>query len=303
MGRVKLLMPGPKEFSGEKRAIPHTQWALFWRKFRKIALAKVGAITLLMLGLCAVFAPYLGLPSITEMDLSQSATPPTWLHPLGTDSYGRDLLARLVYGARVSLSVGLSSVGLSMLAGIPLGLLAGYFRGKLDSILMRLMDAIFSFPPILLAIALVAILGPSAGTVVIALSVVYTPRFARVVRSSTLAESELEYVLSARAIGASHWRIMFIQVLPNVVGPITVQATVTFAYAIITEASLSFLGLGVQPPSPSWGLMLNEARMYIEDAPYYPIFPGLAIVIAVLAINLFGDGLRDALDPRQQGGE
>jgi peptide/nickel transport system permease protein len=303
MGRVKPVISETKELSGNQRTYPRTQWALFWRKFRKITLAKAGAVTLLVIGFCAIFAPYLGLPSITEMDLGQSAAPPTWSHPLGTDSYGRDMLARLVHGARVSLAVGLSSVGLSLLAGIPLGLLAGYFKGKLDSILMRLMDAVFSFPPILLAIALVAILGPSAGTVVIALSVVYTPRFARVVRSSTLAESELEYVMSARAIGASHWRIMFIQILPNVVGPITVQATVTFAYAIITEASLSFLGLGVQPPSPSWGLMLNEARMYIEDAPYYPIFPGLAIVIAVLAINLLGDGLRDALDPRQNRGE
>lgn len=296
-------MKTPKNSSGDKGTFPHTQWAIFWRKFKKITLAKAGAITLLMLGLCAIFAPYLGLPSITEMDLSHPAASPSWSHPFGTDSYGRDLLARLVYGARVSLAVGLSSVGLSMLAGIPLGLFAGYFKGRLDNILMRLMDAIFSFPPILLAIALVAILGPSAQTVVIALSVVYTPRFARVVRSSTLAESELEYVISARAIGAGHWRIMFAQILPNVFGPITVQATVTFAFAIITEASLSFLGLGVQPPSPSWGLMLNEARMYIEDAPYYPIFPGLAIVIAVLAINLFGDGLRDALDPKQQRGE
>jgi peptide/nickel transport system permease protein len=296
-------MPAHKNSLESKGTPPRTQWALFWRKFRKITLAKAGAITLLMIGLGALFAPYLGLPSITEMDLSNSVSPPTWRHPFGTDSYGRDMLARLVYGARVSLTVGLSSVGLSMLAGIPLGLLAGYFKGRLDNLLMRLMDAVFSFPPILLAIALVAILGPSAGTVVIALSVVYTPRFARVVRSSTLAEGELEYVMSARAIGANPWRIMFIQILPNVFGPITVQATVTFAYAIITEASLSFLGLGVQPPSPSWGLMLNEARMYIEDAPYYPIFPGLAIVLAVLAINLFGDGLRDALDPKQQRGE
>ncbi len=296
-------MPMHKNSLGNKEILPRTQWALFWRKFRKITLAKAGAITLLMIGLCAIFAPFLGLPSITEMDLTNPASPPTWKHPLGTDSYGRDMLARLVYGARVSLAVGISSVGLSMLAGIPLGLLAGYFKGRLDSILMRLMDAVFSFPPILLAIALVAILGPSASTVVIALSVVYTPRFARVVRSSTLAECELEYTMSARAIGANPWRIMFNQILPNVIGPITVQGTVTFAYAIITEASLSFLGLGVQPPAPSWGLMLNEARMYIEDAPYYPIFPGLAIVIAVLAINLFGDGLRDALDPKQQRGE
>jgi peptide/nickel transport system permease protein len=286
-----------------KGAYPRTLWALFWRQFNKIILAKVGATILLIICFCAILAPYLCLHSITEMDLTNAAAPPTWSHPLGTDSFGRDVLARLIYGARVSLSVGLGSIGLSMFAGIPMGLFAGYFKGRLDTLIMRLMDAFFSFPPILLAIALVAILGPSAGTVVIALAVVYTPRFARVVRSSTLAESELEYVLAARAIGASRWRIIFTGILPNVVGPITVQATVTFAYAIITEASLSFLGLGVQPPSSSWGLMLNEARMYIEDAPYYPIFPGMAIVIAVLGINLFGDGLRDALDPKQQRGE
>ena len=259
MGRVKLLMPGPKEFSGEKGTVPHTQWALFWRKFRRIALAKIGAFTLLMLGLCAVFAPYLGLPSITEMDLSQSAAPPTWSHPLGTDSYGRDLLARLVYGARISLAVGLSSVGLSMLAGIPLGLLSGYFRGKLDSILMRLMDAIFSFPPILLAIALVAILGPSAGTVVIALSVVYTPRFARV----GAFEHARRKRIGVRHLGAGYRG----QPLEDHVYSSPAQCHRAdygpsdrhICLRNYNRGKPEFSGLGVQPPSPSWGLMLNEA--------------------------------------------
>ena len=277
-----------------------TRFALVWRQLKKNKLALFGAVLLIILGLLAIFSPLLGLQSTTEMDLEQIVSPPSVKHPLGTDSYGRDMMARLIYGARVSLTVGLVAVGCSMLAGIPLGLLSGYFKGHLDNFLMRLMDAIFAFPPILLALALVAILGPSLRTLIIALSIVYTPRFARVVRASALSEREGEYVTAARAIGCSSFRVMFLQIFPNIVGPITVQATVTYAYAILTEASLSFLGLGVQPPTPSWGLMLSEARMYLEEAPYYPIFPGLAIVISVLAINLFGDGLRDALDPKQQ---
>jgi peptide/nickel transport system permease protein len=195
------------------------------------------------------------------------------------------------------------AVGLSMVLGIPIGLYAGYFKGSVDNVLMRLMDAVFSFPPILLAIALVAILGPSINTVIIALAIVYTPRFARIVRSSTLTEREREYVSAALAAGGRSLRIIFSHILPNVSGPVIVQATVTYAYAILMEASLSFLGLGVQPPTPSWGQMLSEARKYLEDAPYYPLFPGLAIVISVLSINLLGDGLRDALDPRQQRAE
>ncbi len=276
------------------------RWELVWGQFRRNKPAILGALLLIVIVFCAFFAPFLRLQSITEMNLTNIVAPPSWEHPLGTDSYGRDMLARIVFGSRVSLSVGFVAVGLAMLFGVPLGLSAGYFKGRFDNVLMRIMDAFFTFPPILLAIALVGILGPSIRTVVIALTIVYTPRFARIVRSSTLAVSEFEYVTASRAIGCGSIGIIFKHILPNVSGPIIVQATVTYAYAILTEASLSFLGLGVQPPTPSWGLMLSEARMYIEDSPLYPIFPGLAIVVSVLAINLFGDGLLDALDPKQQ---
>jgi peptide/nickel transport system permease protein len=280
---------------------PRTRFELLWRQLRKNKLALLGASFLIFISLLAIFAHWLGLQSITEMDLQHIASPPSWKHLLGTDSYGRDMLARLVYGARVSLTVGILAVGGAMAIGVPLGLLSGYVKGRLDNFLMRIMDAIFSFPPILLAIALVAILGPSMKTVIIALAIVYTPRFARVVRASALSERELDYIVAARAMGCSFTRIIFLHIFPNIIGPLTVQATVTYAYAILTEASLSFLGLGVQPPTPSWGLMLSDARMYLEEAPYYPIFPGIAIVLSVLSVNLFGDGLRDAMDPKQQG--
>ncbi|MBW2146945.1 MAG: ABC transporter permease [Deltaproteobacteria bacterium] len=293
MSRTEDITPKPLS-----RA--RARWELVWGHFRRSKPAIFGAFLLIVIVFSAFFAPFLGLRSITEMNLTNIVAPPSWEHPLGTDSYGRDMLARIVFGSRVSLFVGFVAVGLAMFFGIPLGLSAGYLKGRFDNALMRIMDAFFTFPPILLAIALVGILGSSVKTVIIALTIVYTPRFARIVRSSTLAVSEFEYVTASRAIGCGSIGIIFKHILPNVSGPIIVQATVTYAYAILTEASLSFLGLGVQPPTPSWGLMLSEARMYIEDSPWYPIFPGLAIVVSVLAINLFGDGLRDALDPKRQ---
>lgn len=275
-----------------------SRWRTFSRRFRRHKAGTIGGMVLAVIAGCAILAPVLPLKSTTEIDLTSQVAPPSRKHLLGTDSYGRDLLARLVHGARMSLLVGAASVGLSMSVGVGLGLVAGYYGGVLDDVVMRLMDAVFTLPPILLAIALVGLMGPNARTVIVALAIVYTPRFARIVRASTLSEREREYVPAARAIGCGTLRIMRAHLLPNLTAPVVVQATATYAYAILMEAGLSFLGLGIQPPTPSWGLMLSEARTYIEDAPFYPILTGMAIAVTVLALNLFGDGLRDVLDPR-----
>ena len=248
----------------------------------------------------AVLAPYLGLPSPDDMDLYALVSPPSLSHPLGTDAYGRDILTRVLYGARVSLRVGLVSVALATLVGVPFGLLSGYYRGPVDSVLMRIVDAFLAFPPILLAVALIGILGTGETSVMIGLGIVYFPAFARVTRAKTLSVREMEFITAARAIGAKDLRILVRHLFPNVTGPILVQMTVAFAYAIIAEAGMSFLGLGTQPPTPSWGLMLAEARPYIEDAPWYPLIPGLVLSIVVLSITVVGDRLRALLDPKHR---
>jgi peptide/nickel transport system permease protein len=228
------------------------------------------------------------------------AGPGPW-HLLGTDELGRDLLTRLVHGVRPSLAAGLISVGLALVLGVPMGLLAGHFGGWLDELLMRAADALWSFPGLVLAIAVAAILGPGLANAMVAIGIVYAPVFARLVRSQTLAVRELEYVEAARSLGASDPRIMARYVWPNVSPPVLVQASVMLGQAILFEAALSFLGLGLQPPAPAWGSMLRTAYQYIEIDPWYSLFPGAAIFLAVLAFNLLGDGLRQALDPRLAG--
>jgi peptide/nickel transport system permease protein/dipeptide transport system permease protein len=222
----------------------------------------------------------------------------TWKNILGTDDLGRDILSRLIYGARVSLAVAVISVGLAFFFGTLLGCISGYYKGFLDSIIMRIMDMILSFPYILLAIVVVAYLGPSLQNCMIAIGITYIPRFARIVRGSVLEECEKDYVTSARAIGARDWRIIFIAILPNCLGPLIVQTTLSCASAILDAAALSFLGLGAQPPTPEWGAMISHSRGLILRASWVMTFPGLAILFAVLGFNLLGDGLRDALDPR-----
>jgi peptide/nickel transport system permease protein len=206
--------------------------------------------------------------------------------------------ARIVRGARVSLLVGFIAVGIGIGLGTPIGAISGYYRGKVDEVIMRIMDSLLAFPPILMALVVITILGPSLFNTMIAIGVVYIPRFARVIRGSVLSERQKEYVEAAKMVGESNLSILFRQILPNCLSPLIVQATVFIAYAILTEAALSFLGLGIQPPNPSWGSMLNEAKVFIESDPHLAIFPGLAISITVLGFNLFGDGLRDILDPR-----
>jgi len=229
-------------------------------------------------------------------------SPPTPQYPLGTDAIGRDVLSRIMYGARVSLAAGAVSVGVALSLGVLIGLLAGYHGGWIDDLLMRMIDALYSFPALLLALAITAILGPGLTNVMLAIGIVFTPAFARLVRGQALSVRERDFVMAARVTGAQPWRIMSVHIWPNVTAPIVVQASLQVAAAIVIEAGLSYLGLGVQPPTPSWGAMLKEGYQYMEQAPWLAFAPGAAMFVTVLAFNLFGDGLRHALDPRLRGG-
>jgi peptide/nickel transport system permease protein len=248
--------------------------------------------------LAAVLGPWLVATDPTALDLSLRLRPPSASHPLGLDELGRDVLARLVAGARVSLFVGLTVVGVSALVGTLVGAVAGYRGGVVDEVVGRLMDILLAFPGILLAIALVAVLGPSLVNVVLALTVIGWVGYARLVRGQVLKVKELEYVQAARALGAGSARVLLRHVVPATLSAVTVQATLGMAGVIIAEASLGFLGLGVQPPTPSWGTMLDAGRSHLFDAPHLTIFPGLAIALLVLGFNFVGDELRDRLDPR-----
>ncbi len=276
------------------------QLSQLWRN--KTAVAGLMIITVFIF--CGILAPYLSPHDPLDVSLYDQIKPPvwhetgTWNNILGTDDLGRDILSRLIYGARVSLAVAVFSVGLAFFFGTLLGCISGYYKGSLDNIIMRIMDMILSFPYILLAIVVVAYLGPSLRNAMIAIAITYVPRFARIVRGSVLEECEKDYVTSARAIGARDWRIIFIAVLPNCLGPLIVQTTLSCASAILDAAALSFLGLGAQPPTPEWGAMIAQSRGLILRASWVMTFPGLAILFAVLGFNLLGDGLRDALDPR-----
>lgn len=234
------------------------------------------------------------------MNMGGSLAEPSVQHWMGTDQFGRDLLSRVVVGTRLSLQIGVVSTGIALLVGAPLGLAAGFLGGVVDQFLSRVMDVLFSFPPLLLAIAIAGTLGPSTRNAIAAISVVYSPFFFRIARAPTLVEKQREYIQAARALGARTGRLIGRHTLPNVVAPIMVQTAVTLAYALLAEAALSYLGLGPQPPNPSWGLMLSEGRQYILQAPWMAIFPGLAILVFVFAVNLIGDGLRDVLDPMGQ---
>lgn len=261
-------------------------------------LAVVGMGILLGMVLMALLAPLLSPYSPTQTDFAALQKPPSPQHPFGTDELGRDILSRVLYGARVSLSAGIFSVALALGIGGLVGLVAGYYGGRVDNLLMRLVDAMLAFPFLVLAIALAAVLGPSLQNTMLAIAVVTLPVFARLMRGQVLAERPKEYVQAALALGAGDLRVLLGHLLPNILGPLIVQVSLSTANAILAEATLSFLGLGVQPPMPSWGSMLNAARGYLAYAPWMAVFPGVAIFLSVLAFNLIGDGLRDALDPR-----
>ncbi|MBI1735021.1 MAG: ABC transporter permease [Candidatus Rokubacteria bacterium] len=268
-----------------------------WRLAVRSTLFVAACAVLLVVVLSGVLAPLVAPYSPTSVDASQVFAGPGGRHPFGTDRFGRDVLSRIIHGVRVSLGIAGASISIAMLAGSFLGLLAGLGRAA-DQALGRLMDVFFAFPPILLAIGIAAVLGAGPGTAIVAIAVVYAPLFFRVVRGSVLAESAQAYVEAAEALGVGRLAILFRHILPNVVSPIVVQTAVCLSYAILIESALSYLGLGVQPPTPSWGTILNEGREFLALAPWVSLFPGGAIMLAVLAFNVIGDGLRDALDPR-----
>jgi peptide/nickel transport system permease protein len=262
--------------------------------------ALVSAIVLLVIIVVAIFDDFFAPQGANEQDIANRLEPPSGSHLFGTDDLGRDILSRVILGASVSLKVGFLSVGLAMVVGTLIGLVAGFYGGWRDDVLMRVMDMLFAFPAVLLAIAILAIRGPGTSNTIVAIAIVYVPIFARVTRASVLGVREEVYVRASRSVGASDFRLLTRHVLPNAAPPIIVQASVSLAFAVLAEAALSFLGLGTQPPNPSWGLMLAEGRGYIDLAWWLTFFPGIAIVVTVLCFNLLGDGLRDVLDPRQR---
>ena len=271
-----------------------------WRRLKKRRGAMLGLGIILVLVLMAVFASVLAPYDPTQQSWSLVRKPPSSAHWFGTDEVGRDLLARIIYGARASLSAGVISVGIAIALGVPLGLVAGYGPGWADVILSRITDAMLACPFLILAIALAAFLGPSLSNAMIAIGVTATPIFVRLTRGQVMSVKVEDYVESARAIGNPKWRIAVRHILPNVMPQLLVQMTLTIATAVIAEASLSFLGLGQQPPVPSWGSMLNSAQRFLTNAPWMAVWPGLAIFVTVLSFNLVGDGLRDAFDPREK---
>ncbi|MFA6956526.1 MAG: nickel transporter permease [Thermoanaerobaculia bacterium] len=267
------------------------------RKLRTFGFLAGAALTALLF-VSALAAPFVAPHDPSAQDSSRRLESPSREHPFGLDDLGRDVLSRVIWGARVSLRVGVSVVLVSSLAGVFLGALAGYFGGAVETIVMRVCDTLLAFPGILLAIALVAMLGPNLDNVIIALSIIGWVGYARLTRGQVLKVRQMDYVVAARALGARSGRVIARHVLPNVINPVIVMATLGLAGAILAEASLSFLGLGVQPPTPSWGAMLTAGRRYIGQADHLAIFPGLAIMLAVMGLNFLGDGLIDALDPK-----
>jgi peptide/nickel transport system permease protein len=278
--------------------VQRTQFQRTMRVMTRNRLVLAGAIMVVGLILTAALAGIIAPYSPIANNVRAATQPPSSFYFFGTDRFGRDVFSRVIYGSQITLMVAVVSVTISALIGVTLGLVSGFFGGWTDTIIGRLFDVLFSFPALLLAIGIAAMLGPGLENAVIAISVVYAPLFGRVIRGPVLVERGKEYVEAARVLGSPAWRILLFHVFPNVLSPLTVQATITFSHAILLEAYLSFLGLGPQPPTPSWGTMLQEGRTYLETAPWMSIFPGLAIVAAVLAFNLLGDGIRDVLDPR-----
>ena len=270
--------------------------ALFAKLFRRrVVLA--GAAILALVALVALFAPWIAPYDPMALKVLDRLQSPRAAHWFGTDELGRDVFSRVIFGARYSLLIGALVVAVSMVCGVLLGLAAGFFR-RLDGPVMRLVDAMMSFPDILLAIALVAVLGASMTNVILALAIVYTPRVARVVRASTLVVRELLFIEAARALGIATWRILFIHVLQNIASPILVQATFIFAYAVLAEAGLSFLGVGVPPVLPTWGSMISSGQQFAHQAIWLVVFPGIAIILSALSLQMVGDGFRDLLDPK-----
>ncbi|QEK12947.1 ABC transporter permease [Crassaminicella thermophila] len=273
----------------------------FWeviRRLRKSHMAMIGLFIVCLLILTAIFADVIAPYGYDDQELSNAFKSPSFKHLFGTDEFGRDIFSRIIYGSRISLEVGFIAVSISVVIGGFLGAIAGYYGGMVDNFIMRCMDVLLSIPQILLAISIAASLGPGLINLMIAVGISSIPQYARLVRASVLSIREQEFIEAARSVGSSDIRIIFKHILPNCLAPIIVQATLGVAFAILTAAGLSFIGLGIQPPTPEWGAMLSGGRGYIRDYAYMTLFPGLAIMITILALNFLGDGLRDALDPK-----
>jgi peptide/nickel transport system permease protein len=269
-----------------------------WKTLFSSRNGMLGLVIALLVFVLALIGPSIAPYDPLQQDLEVELQAPSWAHWFGTDEFGRDILSRMLHGARFALEVGLIADGISLAIGVSLGLIAGYFGGKADSVIMRLMDVLLAFPYLLLAMMIVAILGPGLRNAMIAIGIVYIPQYTRLVRGSVLAVSQREFVYAAWISGASHWRVMTKHILRNCYSPIIVQATLSFGSAIVETAGLGFLGLGAQPPQPEWGAMLSTGRNFILQAPWICTFPGLGILFTVIGFNLLGDGLRDALDPK-----
>ena len=277
-------------------------WRDALRQFLRHPTGMLGGIIVLILVFTGIFGPVLAHKDPNTMDFTVQFASPSLSHPLGTDDFGRDTLSRIMHGARVSLQVGVISVGIATIVGTLLGMIAGYSNRIIDEIIMRSMDILFAFPAILLAIAVLAALGRGVTNAMIAIGIVYIPIFARIARGKVLSVRSEEFIQVAEALGATRTRILFVHILPNILSPIIVEISLSLSFAILAEAALSFFGLGTQPPDPSWGRMLAEGRAYFHQSTWMGIFPGLAIMFTVMGFNFLGDGLRDALDPQLRKG-
>lgn len=297
MSELAPRVDGEVEVEVSKNVGP---WREAWRGFKKSKVALVGAFIVLFFILLAIFGPFIAKEGINDQVMADRLQPPSAEYWLGTDDFGRDILSRIIHGARISLWVGFSSVIGSVVIGSILGIVAGYYGRWVDTIISRIFDIMLAFPSILLAIAIVAVLGPSLQNALIAIAIINVPNFGRLIRSKVLSIKEDEYITAAKAIGMKDVRILFSHILPNSMAPVIVQGTLAIATAILEAAALGFLGLGAQAPMPEWGKMLADSKNYLQSAPWTMIFPGLAIMLTVLGFNLMGDGLRDAMDPRMK---
>lgn len=297
MSELSPKIDGIAEVQIEKESGP---WRDAWRSFRKSKVAVVGMAVVIFFILMALLAPFIAPQGINDQNMADRLHPPSAEYWFGTDDFGRDILSRIMHGARISLAVGFFSVIGSVVVGSILGIVAGYYGRWVDVIISRIFDIMLAFPSILLAIAIVAVLGPSLQNALIAIATINVPNFGRLIRSKVLSIKEDEYITSAKAIGMKDVRILFSHILPNSMAPVIVQGTLAIATAILEAAALGFLGLGARAPSPEWGKMLADSRDYLQSAPWTMIFPGLAIMLTVLGFNLMGDGLRDALDPKMK---
>ncbi|MCG3088019.1 ABC transporter permease [Sporosarcina cyprini] len=296
-----MVQQTPAADFGQKRSSPRVEaYKGFWRRLRKNKAAVVGGALILFFILTGLLGPFFTSADPNATQISIKLQPPSAEHWFGTDNYGRDIFTRIIHGMAITMKVGFLSVALGGVVGVFLGIISGYYGGILDTVIMRTMDVLLAFPGILLALAIVSVLGGSLTNVIIAVGIFSVPAFARIVRGSTLSVRKLEYIDAVKALGASDGRIIFKHILPNVLSPIIVQLTLRIATAVLTASGLAFLGLGAKPPTPEWGAMLSEGRTYMREAPHLVLFPGIMIVLVVLAFNIFGDGLRDALDPKMK---